>query len=45
MRRLAPAKPAHAEENLSDRPLETILVELKPGAPKSPPNRARRRET
>ena len=34
---LAPMKEAHAEENLSDRPLETILVELKPGAPKSPP--------
>ena len=27
----------HAEENISDQPLEAILVELKPGAPKSPP--------
>ena len=29
----------HAEENLSDKPLELILIELKPGAPKpiSPP--------
>jgi quercetin dioxygenase-like cupin family protein len=31
------ATQAYAEENLSDRPLEAILVELKPGAPKSPP--------
>jgi quercetin dioxygenase-like cupin family protein len=30
-------KEAHAEENLSDRPLEAVIVELKPGAPKSPP--------
>ena len=27
----------HMEENISDQPLEAILVELKPGAPKSPP--------
>ena len=27
----------HAEENISDQPLETVLIELKPGAPKSPP--------
>lgn len=27
----------HAEENLSDRPLEVVLVELKPNAPKAPP--------
>ena len=27
----------HAEENLSDQPLEAILVELKPGAPKAQP--------
>jgi quercetin dioxygenase-like cupin family protein len=27
----------HAEENLSDQPLEVIVVELKPGAPKAPP--------
>lgn len=27
----------HAEENLSDQPLEAIVVELKPGAPKPPP--------
>jgi hypothetical protein len=27
----------HAEENVSDQPLETILIELKSGAPKSPP--------
>ena len=27
----------HAEENLSDRPLEAVLVELKPGAPQAPP--------
>ena len=27
----------HTEENLSDQPIETIIVELKPGAPKSPP--------
>lgn len=27
----------HVEENISDQPLEAILVELKPGAPKSPP--------
>ena len=27
----------HAEENLSDRPLEVVLVELKPGAPKAQP--------
>lgn len=26
----------HSEENISDQPLEAILVELKPGAPKSP---------
>ena len=30
-------KQAHAEENLSDRPLEAVIVELKPGAQKSPP--------
>jgi len=27
----------HAEENLSDQPLEAIVVELKPDAPKAPP--------
>lgn len=27
----------HADENLSDKPLEAIVIELKPGAPKSPP--------
>ena len=27
----------HAEENLSDQPLEAVIIELKPGAPKSPP--------
>jgi len=27
----------HAEENLSDKPMELIMIELKPGAPKSPP--------
>ena len=27
----------HAEENVSDQPLETVLIELKSGAPKSPP--------
>ena len=27
----------HVEENISDQPLEAILVELKPGAPNSPP--------
>lgn len=27
----------HAEENLSDQPLEVVVVELKPGAPKAPP--------
>lgn len=27
----------HAEENLSSLPLETVLIELKTGAPKSPP--------
>jgi quercetin dioxygenase-like cupin family protein len=32
----APGK--HAEENVADQPLETILIELKPGAPKSPPD-------
>jgi hypothetical protein len=26
-----------AEENLSDRPIEAVMIELKPGAPKSPP--------
>ena len=26
----------HIEENLSDQPLEAVIVELKPGAPKSP---------
>lgn len=26
----------HAEENLSDQPLEAVVVELKPGAPKAP---------
>jgi hypothetical protein len=26
-----------AEENLSDQPLEAVVIELKPGAPKSPP--------
>jgi quercetin dioxygenase-like cupin family protein len=25
------------EENLSDRPIEAVMIELKPGAPKSPP--------
>ena len=29
--------PARAEENLADQPLEEVLIELKPGAPKSPP--------
>ena len=28
---------ARAEENLADQPLEEVLIELKPGAPKSPP--------
>ncbi len=28
-------KSARAEENLSDQPLEEVLIELKPGAPKS----------
>ena len=32
-----PALPQHTEENLSDQPLEAILVELKSGAPSSPP--------
>jgi len=27
----------HAEENLSDQPLEVVVVELKPGAPNAPP--------
>jgi beta-alanine degradation protein BauB len=27
----------YAEENLSDQPLEAVSIELKPGAPKSPP--------
>lgn len=27
----------HVEENLSDQPMEAVLIELKPGAPKSPP--------
>lgn len=27
----------HAEENLSGQPLEAVIIELKPGAPKSPP--------
>jgi quercetin dioxygenase-like cupin family protein len=27
----------HADENLSDQPLETVAIELKSGAPKSPP--------
>ena len=27
----------HAEENLADRPLEAVIIELKSGAPKSPP--------
>ena len=27
----------HSEENLSDQPLEAVIIELKPGAPKSPP--------
>ena len=27
----------HAEENLSDQPMEAVVVELKPGAPKAPP--------
>jgi quercetin dioxygenase-like cupin family protein len=27
----------HAGENLSDQPLETVVIELKSGAPKSPP--------
>jgi quercetin dioxygenase-like cupin family protein len=27
----------HFEENLSDQPLETVVIELKSGAPKSPP--------
>jgi len=26
-----------AEENLSDQPIEAVMIELKPGAPKSPP--------
>ena len=34
---LKPTTQPYAEENLSDQPLESILVELKPGAPKSPP--------
>ena len=33
---LNPTKQAYAEENLSDQPLEAILVELKSGAAKSP---------
>lgn len=28
---------AHTEENMSDQPLEAVFVELKPGAPASPP--------
>jgi quercetin dioxygenase-like cupin family protein len=28
----------HAEENLSDQPLEAVVVELKPGAPTAPPD-------
>lgn len=27
----------HAEENVSDQPLEAVIIELKPGAPQSPP--------
>jgi quercetin dioxygenase-like cupin family protein len=27
----------HSEENLSEQPLEAVVIELKPGAPKSPP--------
>ena len=27
----------HAEENVSDQPLEAVIIELKPGAPKAPP--------
>lgn len=27
----------HAEENVSGQPLEAVIIELKPGAPKSPP--------
>jgi hypothetical protein len=27
----------HAEENISDQPLEAVIIELKSGAPKSPP--------
>jgi hypothetical protein len=27
----------HAEENVSDQPLEAVIIELKSGAPKSPP--------
>jgi len=27
----------HAEENLANQPLEAVIIELKPGAPKSPP--------
>jgi quercetin dioxygenase-like cupin family protein len=27
----------HADQNLSDQPLETVVIELKSGAPKSPP--------
>ena len=27
----------NAEENVSDQPLEAVIIELKPGAPKSPP--------
>jgi quercetin dioxygenase-like cupin family protein len=28
---------AHTEENVSDQPLEAVIIELKSGAPKSPP--------
>jgi hypothetical protein len=28
---------SEVEENLSDRPIEAVMIELKPGAPKSPP--------
>jgi quercetin dioxygenase-like cupin family protein len=27
----------YSEENMSDQPLEAVIIELKPGAPKSPP--------
>jgi quercetin dioxygenase-like cupin family protein len=27
----------HAEENLSDKAMQVVVIELKPGAPKSPP--------